>query len=106
MIFTGSKEKTKIFTESNQKLPNFSPEYQLIWTDLGKTGVPSSVSLVGLGISGFKEENLPSNRPKSVFGGGDPSPIVTDVGSAGFRVGLGGLGRWVGFQVLMNTPNE
>ena len=45
----------------------------------------SWVSLVGLGISGFEEENLPSDSLKSVFGGGDPSPIVTGIGSTGFE---------------------
>ena len=45
----------------------------------------SWVSLVGLGISGFEEENLPSDPLKSVFGGGDPSPTVTGIGSTGFE---------------------
>ena len=50
--------------------------------DLGKIGVLSSVSSVGSSISSFEEENSPSDLPKSVFGGGDPSPTVTSVGSA------------------------
>ena len=50
---------------------------------------------------GFEEANPPSDLPKSVFGGGDLSPTVTGVGLADFRVGLGG---WVGFRVLMDTP--
>ena len=50
--------------------------------DLGKIGVLSSVSSIGSSISSFEEENSPSDPPKSVFGGGDPSPTVTSVGSA------------------------
>ena len=50
--------------------------------DLGKIGVLSSVSSVGSSISSFEEENSPSDLPKSVFGGGDPSSTVTSVGSA------------------------
>ena len=42
---------------------------------------------------------------KSVFGGGDPSPTVTGIESAGFRVGPGGLGGWVGFRVPVDTPS-
>ena len=72
--------------------------------DLGKTGVLSSLSLVGSDISGFEEENPPSDPPKSVFGGRDPSPTVIGVWLAGYRVGPGCLGGWVGFQVLMDTP--
>ena len=67
-------------------------------------GLLSWVSSVESGISGFKEENPPSDLPKSVFGGGDPSPTVTDGGSAGFRVGPGDLGGWVGSQVGVDTP--
>ena len=40
----------------------------------------SWVSSAGSGISSFKEENLPIDLPKSVFGGRDPSPTVTDIG--------------------------
>ena len=69
-------------------------------------GLLSWVLSVGLGISGFEEENLPSNPPKSVFGGGDLSPTITSVGSAYFWVDLGGLSWWVGFWVLMDTPNQ
>ena len=61
--------------------------------------------MVGLGISGFEEENPPSDLSKSVFGGGDPFPTVTSIRSAGFRVGPGGLGGWVGFWVPVDTPN-
>ena len=50
--------------------------------DLGKSGLLSWVSLVGSDILGFKEENPPSDPPKSVFGGRDPSLTVTSVGSA------------------------
>ena len=45
--------------------------------DLGKTGVLSSLSLVGSDVSGFEEENPPSDPPKSVFGGGDSSLMDT-----------------------------
>ena len=38
------------------------------------SGLLSWVSSVRLGLSGFDEENPPSDLPKSVFGGGDPSP--------------------------------
>ena len=69
------------------------------------SGLLSWVSSVGSGISGFEEENPPSDPPKSVFGEGDPSPTVTDVGSVDFRVGPGGLGRWVNSWVGMDTPN-
>ena len=46
------------------------------------SGLLSWVLSVRLGISGFEEENLPFDPPKSVFGGGDPSPTVTGIGSA------------------------
>ena len=46
------------------------------------SGLLSWVLSVRLGISGFEEENLPSDPLKSVFGGGDPSPIVTGFESA------------------------
>ena len=69
------------------------------------SGLLSWVSSVGSGISGFEEENLPSDPPKSVFGEGDPSPTVTGVGLVGFRVGPGGLGGRVGFRVGMDTPS-
>ena len=59
-------------------------------------GLLSWVSSVGSGISSFEEENLPSDLPKLAFGGRDPSPTVTGVGSAGFRVGPGSLDGWVG----------
>ena len=70
------------------------------------SGLLSWVLLVGSGISGFEEENLPFDPPKSVFGGGDPSPTVTGIGSAGFWVCRGGLGGWVVSRVPMDTPNE
>ena len=69
------------------------------------SGLLSWVSSVGSGISGFDEENPPSDPPKSVFGDGDPFPTVTGVGSAGFRVGPGGLDGWVGSRVPVDTPN-
>ena len=59
------------------------------------SGLLSWVSSVGSGISSFDEENPPSDPPKSVFGGGDPSPTVIGIGSVGFQVGPGGLGGWV-----------
>ena len=46
------------------------------------SGLRLWVSSVGSGISGFEEENPPSDPPKSVFGGGDPSLTVTGVGLA------------------------
>ena len=67
------------------------------------SGLLSWVLSVESGISGFEEENPPSDLPKSIFGGGDPSPTVTDVKSADFRVSSGGLGKWVGSQVTMDT---
>ena len=70
------------------------------------SGLRLWVLLVGSSISGFEEENLPSDPPKSVFGGGDPSPTVTSIGLADFWVGLGGLGRWVGSRVVMDTPTS
>ena len=45
-------------------------------------GLLSWVSSVESGISGFKEENPPSDLPKSVFGGKDPQSTVTGVGFA------------------------
>ena len=68
------------------------------------SGLLSWVSSVGSGISGFEEENPPSDPPKSVFGEGDSSPTITDVGLVGFRVCPGGLGGWVGSRVGMDTP--
>ena len=65
------------------------------------SGLLSWVLSVRLGISGFEEENLPFDPPKSVFGGGDP---VSD--RHRHRVGLGGLGGWVVSRVPMDTPNE
>ena len=70
------------------------------------SGLLSWVSSVGLGISGFEEENPPSDPSKLVFGGGDPSPTVTGVGSASFRVGPSGLGGWVSSRVPMDTPSR
>ena len=68
------------------------------------SGLLSWVSSVGSGISSFDQENLPSDLPKSIFGGGDPSPTVTDIESAGFRVGPSGLGGWVDSQVPVDNP--
>ena len=59
-----------------------------------------------MGISGFEEENPPSDPPKSVFGEGDPFPTVTGIGLVGFQVGPGGLGGWVGSRVDMDTPTS
>ena len=70
------------------------------------SGLLSWVSSVGLGISGFEEENPLADPSKSVFGGGDPSPIITGVGSASFRVGPSGLGGWVSSRVPMDTPSR
>ena len=69
--------------------------------DLGKINVLSSLLSVGFDLSGFEEENPPFDPSKSVFGDGDSSPTLIGVGSAGYRVSLGG---WVDFQVLMDTP--
>ena len=74
--------------------------------DLGNSGLLSWVSSVKSGISGFEEENPPSDPPKSVFGGGDPSPTVTNIGSTYFWVGPSGLGGWVGFWVPVDTPRD
>ena len=73
--------------------------------DLGRPGLLSRVSSVGSSSSGFGKGNSPSDPPKSVFHGEDPLPIVTDVELVGFRVGSGGLGKWVGFQFLVDSPN-
>ena len=72
--------------------------------DLGRSGLLSRVSSVGSDSSGFGEENPPSDPPKSVFCGEDPPPNVTGVRSAGFQVGPGGLGGWVSFRFLMDSP--
>ena len=74
--------------------------------DLGRSGLLSRVSLVRSGSSGFGEENLPSDPPKSVFGGEDPPPIVTGIGLASFRVNSGGLGKWVGFLFPVDSPTS
>ena len=66
----------------------------------------SWVSSIGSGISGFEEENPPSDSPKSVFGGQDPSLTVIGIGLAGFQVGLGSLGKWVSSRVAVDTPTE
>lgn len=63
------------------------------------------VSSVGSGISGFEEENPTSDPHKWVFGAVDPSSTVTGVRSASFQVGLGSLGKWVSFRVLVDTPS-
>ena len=73
--------------------------------DLGRPGLLSRVSSVGSGSSRFGKGNSPPDQPKSVFHGEDPPPIVTGVELAGFRVGPGGLGGWVGSWVGMDTPN-
>ena len=73
--------------------------------DLGRPGLLSRVSSVGSGSSGFGKGNSPSNPPKSVFHGEDPPPTVTGVELASFRVGPGGLGKWVGFQFFVDSPN-
>ena len=72
--------------------------------DLGRSSLLSWVSSVGSGSSGFGEENPPSDSPKSVFCGEDPPPIVTGVRSVDFQVGLGGLGGWVNFRFLVDSP--
>ena len=71
---------------------------------LGRFSLLSRDSAVGSGSSGFGEENPPFDLPESVFRGEDLSPTVTGVGSAGFQVGLGGLGGWVGFRFLVDSP--
>ena len=71
----------------------------------GNSGLLSWVSSVRSSISGFEEENPPSDLPKSVFGGKDPSLTITGAGSVGFRVGPGGLGGWVDSRVGVDTPS-
>ena len=73
--------------------------------DLHNSGLLSWVSSVGLGISGFEEEN-PSDPPKSVFGGGDQFSTVTGIESTNFRVSPSGLGGWVSLQVPVDTPKN
>ena len=73
--------------------------------DLGRPSLLSRVSSVGSGSSRFGKGNSPPDQPKSVFHGEDPPPTVTGVELAGFRVSLGGLGKWVGFQFLVDSPN-
>ena len=70
------------------------------------SGLLSWVSSVGLGISGFEEENPPADPSKSVFSGGDLSPTVNGVELASFRVGPSGLGGWVNSRVPMDTPSR
>ena len=86
---------------SNQKLRNLHQ----IWVDLGRPGLLSRVSSVGSGSSGFGKGNSPPDLPKSVFHGKDLPPTVIGIESAGFRVGPGDLGKWVGFQFLVDNPN-
>ena len=74
--------------------------------DLGRLGLFSRVSSVGSGSSGFGKGNPPSDPPKSVFQDKDPSPTITGVGSASFWVGPGGLGGWIGFRFLMDSPRR
>ena len=66
------------------------------------SGLLSWVSSVGSGISGFEEENPPSDPPKSVFGEGDPSP------ASGWSVFGSARVVWVGGSVpgLAWTPLE
>ena len=73
--------------------------------DLGRPGLLSRVSSVGSSSSGFGKGNSPSDLPKSVFHGKDLPPTVIGVESVSFRVGPGGLGKWVGFQFLVDSPN-
>ena len=93
-------ENFYLIAGSNQKLWNL----HRIWVDLGRPGLLSRVSSVGSGSSGFGKGNPLSDPPKSVFQGKDPSPTVTDVGSAGFRVGPSSLGGWVSFRFLVDSP--
>ena len=72
--------------------------------DLGRSSLLSRVLSVGSGSSGFREENPPSDPPKSVFRGKDPPPTVTGVGSTGFRVSSSSLGGWVSFRFLVDSP--
>ena len=74
--------------------------------DLGRFGLLSRDSAVGLGSSGFGEENPPSDPLESAFRGEDSPPTVIGVRSAGFRVGPDGLSGWVGFWFLVDSPNE
>ena len=72
--------------------------------DLGRFGLLSRDSAVGLGSSGFGKENPPSDPPKLVFRGEDLPLTSTGVGLAGFWVGLVGLGGWVSFRFLVDSP--
>ena len=74
--------------------------------DLGRFGLLSRDSAIGLGSSGFGEENPPSDPPESVLRGEDPLPTVNGIASAGFRVGLDGLSGWVGFRFLVDSPSR
>ena len=94
-------ENFHLIAGSNQKLPNL----HRIWVDLGRSDLLSRVTSVGSGSSGFGEDNPPSNPPKSVFRGKDSQSTVTG-GSVGFWVSLGGLGGWVDFRFLVDSPND
>ena len=72
--------------------------------DLGRPSLLSRVSSVKSGSSGFGKGNPPSDLPKLVFHGEDPLPTVTGVRSTDFQISSGGLGGWVGFRFLMDSP--
>ena len=72
--------------------------------DLGRSSLFSQVSSVRLGSSSLGEENPPFDQPKLVFGGKDPLSTVIDVRSVDFRVSPSGLGGWVGFWFLVDSP--
>ena len=93
-------ENFHLIAGSNQKLPNLC----WIWVDLGRFSFLSRVSSVRSGSSGFGEENPPSDPPKLVFRGKDLPPTVIGVGLAGFWVGPVGLGRWISFWFLVDSP--
>ena len=52
----------------------------------------------------LKKKTYHSTHLKSVFGGENLSPTITDVESTSFWVGSSNLGGWVSFWVPVDTP--